>query len=133
MKNGKKMRNIWKKLIVAILIFPCVFIFGGCSCSENNKTSKNTSKLTHTVMFYSGYEGKFNIPKQEVKDGGLVARPAETYNWYRKDSDGTLYKFGDWYSDASLDIQYLWLFDSDQVYSELTLYASWEIWKSNSN
>lgn len=125
MKNGKKMRNIWKILIVSILIFPCVFIFGGCSCSDNKNTNKKTSNLTHTVMFYSGYEEKFNIPKQEVKDGGLVTRPAETSTWYRKDQDGTLYRFGDWYSDSSLDIQYVWKFDSDQVYSELTLYASW--------
>lgn len=127
LKNGKVMKKYLKILIVAILIFPCVMIFKGCSCSENsnNSTSNNKSNVTHTVHFYTGTPTRYNIESQEVKDGGLVTKPDTSGWWYYDEIEKVNKTFGDWYSDPSLDIRYVWKFNTDQVYGELTLYAKW--------
>lgn len=124
MKNGK-LRNYLKILLVAILILPCVIAFKGCSCSKNDGGNKTSSNVTHTVIFYTGNPDKFNIPKQEIKDGGKVTRP-DTKGWrYYNTTNNTVLSFDAWYSDPSLDIRYVWKFDTDQVYSDITLYAKW--------
>ena len=73
---------------------------------------------------------KFNVPKQEIKEGGLVKKP-EFLSTYYNESTNTSYVFNGWYSDSSLDIKYVWRFESDRVYSNMTLYAKWDEIKSN--
>lgn len=133
MKNGKNMKQFLKILLVIVLIFPCVIIFNGCSCSDtSNKTNNNNnSNITHTVHFYTGNPKKFNIENQEVSDGGLVTKP-DTSGWYYYDEvEKVTYTFGDWYSDESRDIRYVWKFTTDRVYDNLTLYAKWNEIPSN--
>lgn len=126
MKNGKNLKNIFKIVLIVILIFPCVIIFNGCSCSSDNGNSGNqNTNVTYTVMFYTGNPDKFNIPKQEVKQGGLVTKPNTTGWYYYDEATGKNYNFGDWYSDPSLELRYVWKFATDEVYSNLTLYAKW--------
>ena len=126
MKNGKNLKNIFKIVLVVILIFPCVILFNGCSCSTDNGSSGNqNTNVTYTVMFYTGNPDKFNIPKQEVKQGGLVTKPNTTGWYYYDEATGKNYSFGDWYSDPSLKLRYVWKFATDEVYSNLTLYAKW--------
>ena len=36
------------------------------------------------------------------------------------------YVFSGWYSDSSLDIKYVWKFETDRVYNNITLYAKWD-------
>lgn len=120
----EKMKRIWKFLLVAIIILPCVMFFNGCSCSD--KSGNNTSSnVTHTIHFYTGNPEKFNIDNQEVKDGGIITEP-DTIGWYYyDDTTGITYSFGNWYSDQSLDIKYVWKFKTDRVYNDMTLYAKW--------
>lgn len=120
------MKQFLKILLVIILIFPCVIMFNGCSCSDtSNNKNNNNSNITHTVHFYTGNPEKFNIDNQEIPDGGLVTKP-DTKGWYYYDEvEKITYTFGDWYSDQSRDIRYVWKFNTDRVYNELTLYAKW--------
>lgn len=102
-------------------------LFGGCSCNENNNGNNNdaNSNITYTVIFYTGVPETFNVPNQEIKKGGLVKDP-KIDNYYF-DSHGNQYRLNGWYSDPSFDNQYLWLFATDEVHRNLTLYAKWEL------
>lgn len=124
------MKNFLKILLITILIFPCIFAFSGCSCSTsgNSNNNKTNSNIAHTVHFYTGTSSKYNIPNIEVKDGEIIPkedRPNTDGWWYYDETEKVNKTFGDWYSDPSLDIKYVWLFDTDKVYGELTLYAKW--------
>ena len=131
MKNGEKLKQKWKILFLIILIMPCIFFVGGCSCSKKNNTGSNTqSNVTYAVIFYTGIPDKFNVPKQEIKEGGLVKKPEFLSTYYNESTD-TSYVFNGWYSDSSLDIKYVWRFESDRVYNNMTLYAKWDEIKSN--
>ena len=125
MKNGEKLKQKWKILFLIILVMPCIFFFGGCSCSKQNSNTTTESNVTYAVIFYTGIPDKFNVPKQEIKEGGLVKKP-EFLSTYYNESTNTSYVFSGWYSDASLDIKYVWRFENDRVYNNMTLYAKWD-------
>lgn len=130
MKNGEKnLKQKWKILLLIFLIMPCIFFFGGCSCSKNNSNSNTQSNVTYTVIFYTGIAGKFNVPKQEIKEGELIKKPEFPSTYYNEETN-TSYVFNGWYRDSSLDIKYVWRFDSDRVYNNMTLYAKWDEIKS---
>lgn len=104
---------------------PCIFVFNGCSCSRENSSSNTQSNVTYTVIFYTGISEKFNVPKQEVKEGGLVVKP-EFPSTYYNEKTNTSYVFSGWFSDPSLNIKYVWKFETDTVYNNMTLYAKWD-------
>lgn len=125
MKNGEKLKNNLKVLLIAILILPIVMCFAGCSCSKDNGNNSNASKVEYTIIFYTGNPEKFNIEKQIVKEGELITEP-DTTGWYYYDEVTKKTKtFGNWYSDQSLDLKYVWKFQTDRVYNNMTLYAKW--------
>lgn len=125
MKDGNKMKKIWKIFIVTILILPCLFIFNGCSCSNNENNNKN-SNITYTITFYTNSTEYFNVPKQEIKEGELVEKPNTSGWYYYNESRQKYVVFADWYSDPSLDVKYVWKFTTDRVYNDLILYAKWD-------
>lgn len=119
------MNKFCKILLIALIIFPCIFFFNGCSCSSNDKSSNNTnSNITYTVHFYTGTENKFNVPSQEVKEGEKIVKP-EISGYYYDPVSKITYSFADWYTDPSFDTQYVWKFTTDTVHENLTLYAKW--------
>ena len=121
-KMDKKIKR-WQILLALLFIVPCIFLSTGCSGS--NTQGSTSSKLTCEVIFYTGFSDKFNLPKQEVKEGDLIKKPLNFPNNYQ-DEVGNLYQFIGWYSDSSRTEEYLWKFDSDRVHSNMTLYALWE-------
>ena len=122
-KMEKKTKR-WQILLALLFIIPCIFLSTGCGSSDNNSNS-NTSNLTCEVIFYTGFPEKFNLPKQEVKEGDLIKKPLNFPNNYQDDV-GNFYQFIGWYSDSSRTEEYLWKFESDRVHSNMTLYALWE-------
>ena len=125
MKNGEKLKQKWKILFLIILIMPCIFFFGGCSCSRGNSNTTTESNVSYAVIFYTGISEKFNVPKQEIKEGGLVQKPEFPSTYYNEITNSS-YVFSGWYSDQSLDIKYVWKFETDRVYNNMTLYAKWD-------
>lgn len=119
-------------LLMVFFILPCIILFKGCNCSTGDSGNNSTKvDVTYTVFFYTGIAGKFNIPNQEIKEGELVREPSNFPNYYYDvDKQKEMY-FNGWYSDISFDIKYLWKFQTDEVHSNLTLYARWE--EANSN
>ena len=115
-------------LLMVFFILPCIILFKGCNCSCSSDAGNTTTTIdtTYTVFFYTGIDAKFNIPSQEIKDGELVRTPSNFPNFYYDTVKQKDMYFNGWYSDPSLDIRYLWKFETDEVHSNLTLYAKWE-------
>lgn len=99
-----------KKIIGSLLtiIFLCL-----CLVSCNDNSNDNTPTL-YTVTFNSN-EGSA-VSTQEVEAGSKVAKPENPTK------DG--FTFVGWFSDSALTDE--WLFDSDVVNENITLYAKWE-------
>ncbi len=119
------MKEKWKIIIIVFLLLPCLWFFKGCSCS-NTENTQTGSGNTYTVLFYTGIADKFNVAKQEVEEGGLVREPLNfPTRYYDEETKKSYYLIG-WYSDASLENNYLWKFHTDEVHNNLTLYAKWK-------
>ena len=71
--------------------------------------------VVYTVTFESN--GGSPVEPQTIADGSKVTQPADPTR------DG--YTFDGWYSDASLTTA--WIFDSDTVSKDMTLYAKWKV------
>ena len=123
-KLGDFKRKHWQALFVIILLLPCLFIFG-CSCSRSSDGSSSNGNV-YTVIFYTGTGNEYDLPKQQIVDGGLVEKPKNFPSRYYDDATDTMMQFVGWYSDPSFASQYLWKFESDEVHSSITLYALWE-------
>ena len=95
-------------------------------CGDNNNDNDGTSDLICTVIFYTGISDEFNVPMQEIKDGGKVKKPINFPNNYLNETDRQKYQFVGWYTDTSWEDKYLWKFETDVVHSNMTLYARWE-------
>jgi len=89
-------------LIILILIF-----MTGCGASIS------TIPSTYTVTFDS--QGGSAINSQVVPDGGLVTEPTAPTR--------TGYNFGGWYKESGCTND--WVFNTDTVTSNITLYAKW--------
>lgn len=124
MKN--KLKNGLKIILIAVFIMPMILAFSGCSCSDGSSGTKNpNSNVVHTVRFYSGMPYKFEVPEQEIKDGGYVKKPVDFPLSYYNEDENRYYEYVGWYSDASCLDVFLWRFDSDQVHTSFWLYCKW--------
>ena len=121
---GDFKKKQWQVLFVIILLLPCLFIFG-CSCSRDSNNNSSSNGNIYTVIFYTGIDNEFNLPKQEIEDGQKIKKPIMDSR-YIDEATQTIKQFVGWYSDPSCEAQYLWKFETDEVHSNLTLYALWE-------
>lgn len=122
-KMGKNNKQHWRVLLLIILLLPCLFIAG---CGNTSNQNSNSDGSVYTVIFYTGIGDEFNIPKQEIVDGNTVRKPIGFPTKYNDPNTNTTKQFIGWYSDPSCESQYLWKFETDEVHSNLTLYALWE-------
>ena len=123
-KMERKNRNKWFGLLLVLLLMPCL-IFFGCGGSSNTGSSGTDSNV-YTVVFYTGIGTEFNVPRQEVADGNVVRKPVGFPTRYYDEQTDTTKQFIGWYTDPSFEDKYLWKFETDEVHSNLTLYAYWE-------
>lgn len=131
-KWRKVLKNKWKILLIVFFILPCVFAFGGCSCSCNKtggSSSQTTTTTEYEVTFYTDNPDFFNVPKQTIKEGGKV-RPPVNFPERKRDSQGHVYYLNGWYSDPSLSFEYVWKFETDTVSRNMVLYAKWVLLES---
>lgn len=107
------MKKKWKVILLIVLMLPCIFLFNGCNCSADDTEDQ---LATYTVHFYTDSDESFNYPIQEVQRGKLLTRPTNPTK--------AGYSFLGWFTDT--ERINLWKFESDRVYSDMTLYAKWE-------
>ena len=81
--------------------------------SENRTVKADFAKIQYTVTFDS--QGGSAVAPQTVEHGGLVTKPT--------DPTKTGYTFGAWYKESGCTNA--WVFASDTVTSDVTLYAKW--------
>ena len=123
MEKLDKLKKRLQMFLVMIFLLPCIFIYG-CSCSPDNTDDDSTNKdIICTVHFYTGIAAEFNIPSQEVQYGKTVTKPRMDSRYIK---GNTIYQFIGWYTDQTRSDESVWLFDN-KVYSDMTLYAHWEI------
>jgi uncharacterized repeat protein (TIGR02543 family) len=108
-----------------LILLPCIFLFS-TGCDGNNNDSEGTSDIICTVIFYTGITNEFNVPMQEVMQGGKVKRPINFPTRYLDEQTRKTYQLVGWYSDQSLNEESLWKFETDTVRSNMTLYAKWQ-------
>ena len=108
-----------------IFILPCIFLFS-TGCDGNNNDGESTSDVICTVIFYTGISNEFNVPIQEVRQGGKVKRPVNFPSRYLDEETRKTKQLVGWYSDPSRTQEFLWKFETDTVRSSMTLYALWE-------
>lgn len=122
------MKNFWKKwriLIIVLVMLPMVVFFPGCNCScscgkdNNSNDSSNNENVYYSVHFYTGTPAVFNIPDQQVRDGGLVIDP----DIGRKNPG---YRLVGWYTSKTFEDDTVWTFNIDTVHSDMWLYVRWE-------
>ena len=121
----EKKRNKYLSVLVMMLLVLPMLWFAGCALSDDSQKSNSNGNI-YTVVFYTGISSEFNIPPQEVVDGNLVIKPRNFINVYTDEKTGETKQLVGWYSDPSREQQYLWKFDTDEVHSNMTLYALWQ-------
>jgi uncharacterized repeat protein (TIGR02543 family) len=94
-------------------------------CGDNND-DKKPSDVICTVIVYTGIGNEFNVPMQEVHMGETARRPINFPTRYYEEATDKTYQFVGWYSDPSRTEEFLWKFETDEVQSNMTLYALWE-------
>ncbi|MDE7100863.1 MAG: InlB B-repeat-containing protein, partial [Anaeroplasmataceae bacterium] len=104
-----------RKLIASLL---SVFALAGTtfvmtSCN-NETTPSQKEEMKHIVNFYSN--GGSEVENQKVETYGLIQKPTNPT------LDG--YTFGGWYLDRDCLVE--WIFDTDVVTENITLYAKWD-------
>ena len=120
----EKKKNKYLILLAMVLfVLPCLWFMGCAGADDPNKSGSNGN--IYTVVFYTGIPSEFNVSPQEVVDGNLAVKPRNFPIQYI-DNDGNIKQFIGWYSDPSCESQYLWKFETDEVHSNLTLYALWQ-------
>jgi len=105
-------------------MIPCMIFMVGCG--DNNNGDQTKSDVICTVVFYTGVSNEFNVPKQEVYMGEVVRKPINFPTRYFDENTEKTYQFVGWYSDPSRTEEFLWKFETDEVKSDMTLYALWE-------
>ena len=105
-------------------MLPCMIFLGGCGGNNDDNTGK--SDVICSVIFYTGIGDEFNVPMQEVNAGEIVRKPLNFPSRYYDETTDKTYQFVGWYSDPSRAPEYLWKVETDEVHSNMTLYALWE-------
>ena len=92
--------------------------------TKGNDTKVQNEVIAQTITDETAKRLKLArlFPKQEIKEGGLVQKPEFPSTYYNELTNSS-YVFSGWYSDPSLDIKYVWNFETDRVYNNITLYA----------
>ncbi|MDE5867437.1 MAG: InlB B-repeat-containing protein, partial [Anaeroplasmataceae bacterium] len=106
-----------RKLIASILGIVALAgtIFVMTSCDDSKTTPSQNEKMKHIVNFHS--KGGSTVENQEVETYGLIQKPANP------SLEG--YVFGGWYLDSDCLVE--WIFDTDIVTENITLYAKWDL------
>ena len=99
-------------LVIAALAGAAAFT----SCDDDDKDKK-----TFTVKFNSN--GGTDVSDKTVKEGEKISKPSP-------DPTRSEYTFDAWYKEAGLTTE--WIFDTDKVTADLTLYAKWNTEASGS-
>lgn len=103
-----------KKFVYKSVFLLSLFLLSSCAQETNNPPVNNDETTYYTVEFDSN--GGSEVHSQRVREGNPVVRPDSPTR------EG--FSFIGWYEENTFVNQ--WNFDTDRVYSNLTLYARWQ-------
>jgi uncharacterized repeat protein (TIGR02543 family) len=99
-----------KSLYFGLVALAVVMSLAVTACKDED----DPAPTTYTVTFNTG-DGGPTVNSATVNAGAKVTKPA--------DPEKTNYDFGGWYKESALTT--LWVFDTDTVKANTTLYAKW--------
>ena len=122
------MNRLKKILLIVFAFIPVMLFCSGCNCSGGGGDGE-VDDSTYTVCFITNSPIDFNIGPYEVKAGDTIFEPKRPSMFEKVHEDGYtyVYSFVGWYKDPETWKE-LWKF-SDEVHSNLTLYAKWSTTK----